>query len=74
MRHSESLFYLWTVAFAIGAVAVMLLIVGAVKAGQCQATSAMMRVPGSYSLATGCMIQVNGAWLPLKNYIVVEGE
>lgn len=39
----------------------------------CSATASAMKVPHSYSVATGCMITVGGKTIPLWSYRVVNG-
>lgn len=38
----------------------------------CTDLTAKMDVSHSYTFWTGCMIEVRGQWIPLKNYRVVE--
>jgi hypothetical protein len=36
----------------------------------CKETAAKMSVPYSFNLFTECMVQINGSWIPLSNYVL----
>lgn len=38
----------------------------------CNAVGNAMSLPHYYTFGTGCMIQVDGQWLPLDKYVVAD--
>lgn len=38
----------------------------------CLVQTSLMSVPSSFGLFSGCMIQVDGKWLPLENYRKID--
>ena len=40
----------------------------------CSATANEMKVAWQYNWKTGCMIDINGQWVPLSSYRVIDGD
>ena len=51
---------------------VLFMIAFAIESMSCKAIGERMGVPYDYSLFSGCMIEVNGHWIPLESYYVKE--
>jgi hypothetical protein len=61
-----------TAAIGIAFIFAVLFASYAMKAAKCDAVASAMKTRGSYGILTGCMIEHDGAMIPLENLRVVQ--